>query len=322
MLKKYAGLLIGAAFLAQAHAADDYPSRPISIVVPYTAGGGTDTLARAVANHMQKDLGQTIVVENKPGASTMIAAKSLATSKPDGYTILLTTQGTFSLTPYTQPTKTVDPVQDFEYIATLAKTATVITTSADKGFKSFEEVIAKARTAPEAVSYSTSALGGATHLAVIQLQRELGVEMLAVPFKGVDGQAAVAGGQVDFGLDGESAAVGLINSGKVRPIAVLQAERSPSLPDVPSLRDLGYPNLPGADILLIAAVPKGVPAEIVAKLEAAFKRAIDTPDVAERMHTMRNEPHFLNGADTEALMDEMRNSYEEAARSINLEFNR
>src|SRR5690606_2752677 len=145
--KKAAFALVGSLFLFQApvQAETDYPSKPIRIVIPYTAGGGTDSLVRSLTVYMQKDLGQPIVVENKPGASTMIGARQVAQSAPDGYTVLVTTHGSFALTPHTLESAGFNPETEVDYVATLGETATVLFTGADSGITSFEEFVKRAQ---------------------------------------------------------------------------------------------------------------------------------------------------------------------------------
>lgn len=307
MLKKIALALAGSLLAATAvHAATDYPSKPIRIVIPYTAGGGTDSLMRVLSEEMQKDLGQPIVIENKPGASTMIGARHVAQAAPDGYTVLVSTHGTFILTPHAQPDAAFSPDTDTDYVATLGETATVLFTATDSGMNTFEDFMKRAK--EKELSYANSGVGNVTHMAAEFLKEDLGIELLSVPFKGVEGAVAVAAGQVDIGFNGESAIVSLMNGGKLRPLAVLQEERSPTLPDVPSIKELGYDR--SAGLLLNAAVPRGTPPEIIAKLEAAFKNVLEKPEIIEKLQFARTAPKFLTAKETEALMAKMRAEYE------------
>lgn len=320
MLKRTAFALVSSLLLLQApaQAETDFPSKPIRIVIPYTAGGGTDSLVRVLTEHMQNDLGQPVVVENKPGASTLIGTRQVAQSAPDGYTVLVTTHGSFALTPHTMESAGFDPEKEIDYVATLGETATVLFTGADSGITSFEEFAKRAQGGE--LSYANSGVGNVSYMAAEFLKKDLGVELLSVPYKGVEGAVAVAAGQVDVGVNGESAIASLVEGGKLRALGVMQDERSPTMPDVPTLKELGY-DLPHS-LLLNAAVPRGVPEEVRSKLENAFKRALEDPEVVKRLRTTRTAPRFLTGKETKVLIDRMRNDYEQVYIANNLPFYR
>lgn len=318
MLKKAALALISSLLLFPVHAETDFPSKPIRIVIPYTAGGGTDSLVRVLSEHMQKDLGQPIVIENKPGASTMIGARQVAQAKPDGYTILVTTHGTFALTPHTLESASFDPEKEIDYVATLGETATVLFTGSDSGITTFAEFVEQAQR--KELSYANSGVGNISHMAAEFLKKDIGIKLLSVPYKGVEGAVAVAAGQVDAGVNGESAIASLVQGGKLRALGVMQDERSPTMPDVPTLKELGYDI--SASLLLNAAVPRGVPQEVIAKLEGSFKRALSNPDVVERLRTSRTAPKFLTGKETGELIKRMRNDYERVLTANGIPFYR
>ena len=318
MFKKIAFAIASSLLFVSAHASTDYPNRPIRIVIPYSAGGGTDALMRVLTEEMQKDLGQPIVIENKPGASTMIGARHVAQSAPDGYTVLVSTHGTFVLTPHTQEDAAFKPEKDIQYVATLGETATVLFTGTESGINNFEEFVKRSK--EKELSYANSGMGNVSHMAAEFLKKDLGIELLAVPFKGVEGAVAVAAGQVDVGINGESAIGSLVNGGKLRPLAVLQEDRSPTMPDVPSTKELGYDI--SASLLLNAAVPRGTPPEVIAKLEATFKKVLEKPEVIEKLHGARTAPKFLDAKDTEALMAKIRSEYEKVYVANNFPYYR
>lgn len=316
MLKKITLSIVGSLFLIPAFAASDYPTKPIRIIIPYSAGGGTDSLMRVLSVEMQKNLGQPVVIENKPGASTMIGARFVSQAEPDGYTLLVSTHGTFALTPYSLPSAGFNPDKDIKYIATLGETSTVLFTGTNSSIKSFEDFIKKAKETE--LSYANNGFGNTTHMAAEFLRDDLKIKMLSIPFKGVEGSVAVASGEVDVGLNGESAVVGLINGGKLRPLVVLQSERSPTLPDVPAIKEFGH-NI-SASLLLNAAAPQGVPDEIIKKLETSFKKALENPEVKEKLLAGRTAPKFLDGEETKILMDTMKKDYEKVMIKNNIPY--
>lgn len=325
------GLVIRRAFLAVAlcvstHGAavaqvEPYPSKPIKIVVPYTAGGGTDQYLRLIAPDVAKRLGGQILIENRPGASTVIGVKSVIGAKPDGYTLLLSTNGSFSITPYTIQPQPYKPEHALDYIGAVGETALVLTTGLD-GPKSFKEFVAMARGKPGQLSYSTTGAGNASHLAGESLQKDLGIELVMVPFKGVEGSVAVAAGHVFVGIDGEAAAGPLVNAGKLRPLTVLQQHRSRTLPDTPSLKDLGYPNVDGSSLTLVMAAPKGTPPAIIQKLYAAFAETLRDPQVAATLDSVRTAPVFMGPKETTEFLRKETNSFEAIYKKNGLEFNR
>jgi tripartite-type tricarboxylate transporter receptor subunit TctC len=280
--------LLGAALLlpALAGAADDYPTRPIRMVVPFGAGGTSDVVARLIAAKLTESLKQTINVEPKPGANGIIGTDIVAKAAPDGYTLLLTVASAQTLTPalYKLP---FDPVKDFAPVSLVANLGGVFLVNANLPVRTMQEFAAEARKRPGRFSYGA----GTSLLRLIgeQLKQATGADITMVPYKGTGPQlAAVVAGEVDAVVD---PFVGMphVKSGKVRPLAVLMNKRSPLLPDVPTFEEAGIKGI-ALDSWAAVLAPAGTPAEIVAKLSSEIARIVALPDVRERLAALNYDP--------------------------------
>lgn len=260
--------------------ADEYPSKPITFIVPWSAGGPIDAAMRAVALGASKRLGQPIVIDNRPGAAGTLGPSSMvATAKPDGYTIAQLGGAVFKL-PLVQKTS-YDPNKDFTYIAQLMGITFGIVTTAQSPFKTWGDVVEYAKKNPGKVTYASPGLNSTPHLGMEQITGLAGIELLHVPFKSTpETTIALLGGQTDLQVDG-SGFRSLIESGKGRLLAIWTEKRSPRWPDVPTLRDLGYPLTLESPIGI--AGPKGLDPKIAVKLQEAFAAALDDPDVKRVM---------------------------------------
>lgn len=279
------GLLVtGAQALAQ-----PYPSRPIRIIVPAAPGGTVDLASRAIAPRLTEVLGQSVVVENKPGASTNLGNDFVAKSAPDGYTLLmsgitLSTNGAL----YTK--LSYDPIKDFATITLVATSGNVLVVNPTLPWRTVKDVIDAAKPRPGAFFYGTPAVGATGHLAAEMFNAMAGVRLTQVPYKGAaPALADLIAGQINMTFDNIPAAIGHIRSGKLRAIAVTSAKRSPFLPDVPTIAESG---LAGYDISawfgLVA--PAATPREIITRLHTEAVKALKSPDVLERFQTLGFEP--------------------------------
>ena len=268
------------AALALPAAAQDYPVKPITLIVPWTAGGSTDITMRAIAEAAGKHLGQPIVVDNKAGGGGIVGPATMAASaKPDGYTISQIPVTVFRI-PLMQKT-TFDPVKDFSYIIHLTGYTFGITALADGPFKSWQDVVDYAKQNPGKVTYGTPGAGTSLHIGMEQIAAKAGIKLTHVPFKGnAETNAAVLGGHTTLQAD-SSGWRPLVEAGKLRLLNVWTAERTKNFPDVPTLKDLGYPFV--FDSPFGIAGPKGLDPKIVAKLHDAFKKAIDDPAIQETL---------------------------------------
>ncbi|MFT3814882.1 MAG: tripartite tricarboxylate transporter substrate binding protein [Acidovorax sp.] len=260
---------------APAFAADFPDGRPIRIIVATGVGSGSDLTARQIAVGLGKDLNTPVIVDNKTGAGGVIGTDYVAKSPPDGYTLLGTyaqhyTNQLVQKTPY-------DAVKDFEPIARIASSALVISVAVNSPYKTLKDVIEAARKRPGTITYGSSGNGTTSHMAAALFEHMAGIKLNHIPYK-APGQVALdaAAGQLDLSFNGMSSVVPLIKGGRLRPLAVTTAQRSQSLPDVPTVAELGYPGYEAASPIWIFA-PRGTPQPIVNKLSEAVVRQAQTP---------------------------------------------
>ena len=282
--------------------AQDYPNKPITLIVPWPAGGSSDVAMRAIGEAAAKRLGQPIVVDNKPGASgTLGPATMAATAKPDGYTIAQMPISVVRL-PIMQKT-TFDAVRDFSYIAQLTGYTFGVTTKADSPFKTWADVVKFARDNPGKVTYGTPGTGTSLHIAMEMIAAKEGVKFTQVPFKGAaETNAAVLGGHTMLQAD-STGWKPLVDSGQIRLLNIWTAERSKVWPDAPTLKELGYPFV--FDSPFGVAGPKSMDPAIVKKLDAAFKQAIEEAAVIEVLKRYDMFPRYLDSAAYAAAVKEI-----------------
>ena len=281
-------LLCGTLSCVASHvAAQVYPSRPVTMIVPYAAGGSADVVGRIVAAEMSKALGQNFVIELKPGAGGNIGAEFVARSaRKDGYTILL---ASLSLSSNVSLMKlNFDPRKDLMAVAGIATLPNLMVTAIDSPYKSFKEAMAAARQHPGKLSYGSSGPGTSSHLTGELLNSAAGIELLHVPYKGTGGAYPdLMARRVDFLFDLAGSATGYVQGGKARALATTAPRRSQVLPDVPAIAE-SFPGFQfGAYLALFT--PEGTPREIVAQLESAAAKAIQSPQVKERLAQMGAE---------------------------------
>jgi tripartite-type tricarboxylate transporter receptor subunit TctC len=271
--------------------AQAYPTKPITLVVPWPAGGSTDIVMRAISESAGKHLGQQIVVDNKPGASgTLGPAVVAANAKPDGYTIAQMPITVMRL-PLMQKT-TWDAVNDFTYIVHLTGYTFGITTKADGQFKTWTEVVTFAKANPGKVTYASPGAGTSLHIGMEQIAAAAGIQLTHVPFKGgAETNAAVLGGHTTLQAD-STGWKPLVDAGTLRLLAVWTSARSKNWPDAPTLKELGYPFV--FDSPFGIAGPKGMDAAVVAKLHDAFKKAIEDQAVIATMAKYDMVPRYMD----------------------------
>jgi tripartite-type tricarboxylate transporter receptor subunit TctC len=262
------------------HAAD-YPNRAIRIVVPLAAGGNVDIVARTLAEQLSRTFGQPVVVENRPGASSLVGTQFVARSAPDGYT-LLAVANTFATVPSIVAEPGYDPLKDFTGITLTCLVPQVLVVSPTLPARSVQELIALARAQPGAISYASSGNGSTGHMAAESFNRQAGVKMLHVPYKG-NSQALVdvISGQVAMMFDQVSTSAPQIKAGKLRALAVTSLKRSPLLPDVPTVDESGVPGY--EDITFNGLVaPAGTPRAALVRLNQAVAKAVSERDLYNR----------------------------------------
>ena len=274
-------LVIAVALAASAHAQSDYPSKPVRMIVPVAAGGNVDLVARAVAESLTKSMGQSFIVDNRPGASSLLGTQMVAKAAPDGYTILATST-TFLSAPALVKSPGYDTMNDFAHISLTCSIPMVMEVHPGVPANNVREFIALAKSRPGAISYASSGIGSTGHIAAELFSQKAGVKLLHVPYKG-NGQSIVdvVGGQVMMMFDQVSTSVQQIASGKLRPLGVSTKVRSEILPNVPTIDESGLPGYEDATINAIFA-PAGTPPAIVQKLHAEVVKAVHNPETVKR----------------------------------------
>ena len=272
-------LCIGAASAA----AQGYPERPIRMVVPFPAGGGTDSLSRLLATALTSKLNWVITVDNKPGAGGNLALDTVAKAKPDGYTLVMAQTDNVVLNPLLYSKMTYDPVKDLEAVSSVASGAVVLVVRADSPYKTLADVIAAGKAKPDAINYASSGSGTVAHLAVEQFQKVAGVKFTHVPYKGAaQGATDLIGGQIQLYMSSVPTLIGHIRSGKMRAIAVTSDKRVNDLPNVPTIAESGFKGFEAVTWFGIAG-PASMPKDAVTKLNVAFNKALQDADVRKKL---------------------------------------
>jgi tripartite-type tricarboxylate transporter receptor subunit TctC len=297
------------------NAQGSYPVKPVTLIVPWPAGGSTDIAMRAIAEAAAKHLGQPIVVENRAGASGTLGAAALAsTVKPDGYTISQMPITVVRL-PLMQKT-TWDPVKDFSYIAQLSGYTFGVTTKADGPLKTWDDMVQYAKQNPGKVTYGTPGAGTSLHIGMEMIAARLGIKLTHVPFKGgAETNAAVLGGHTMLQAD-SSAWKPLVDGKQLRLLTIWTAERSKNWPDAPTLKELGLPFV--FDSPFGIAGPKGMEPAIVQKLQDVFKKALEDPAVVTALARYDMLPRFLSSADYIASISTLQAQEKAAVESLGL----
>ena len=273
-----AAMLAGSAGVASAQS---FPSRSVHIFVPYPAGGGVDVLTRTLGEVVARQWGQSVVVENRPGAGGVIASQAVATAAPDGYTLIMVASG-HATNPLLYPKIPYDTFKDFTPISLLASSPNILLVRTDSPFRSTADVIAAAKARPGSLSFAHAGTGTSTHLAGELLKSLARIDLNAIPYKG--GAPAIndlLGGQIPMSFNNGPESVGQLQAGALRALAVTTADRAPFLPDVPSLSEA----VPGYDTGVWWGLlgPGGLPPDVLAKLSSDFVAALNTDAVKERL---------------------------------------
>jgi tripartite-type tricarboxylate transporter receptor subunit TctC len=277
-------------------AAQTYPSRPIRILVAFPPGGPTDLVARVVADKLKTSLGQTVLVENKPGANGAIGADYVAKGEPDGHLLFMTTAGAVVITPHLAKPN-YDTMRDFAPVTLVVRVATICVVRSDSQINSMKELVALAKEKPGSVPFASTGSGSIPHLAIELLQSAANVKFLHVPYRG----AAPAindllGGQVTILCADTPVLLPQIQGGKLKAIAVASPTRNPTLPDVPTLIEEGYANT-AADNWYGLLAPAKTPPAVVANIRDAMEAALNEPDVRARFAQLGAVPSAMSSAD-------------------------
>jgi len=263
--------------------AQNYPNKPIKLLVPFGAGGITDVVARAFAEPLSAELGQQVIVENKPGAGGNIAAELLKTSASDGYTLMLTTIGVVAVNPHTYATIKFDSLKDFSYISTVAETPHVIAINPSVPAKNLSELIKLAKDKPESISFGTAGYGSSPYQGMEILQTSTGVKFLHVPFKsGAESVTNVIGGQVSMTFEAIPVVMPQAQAGKLRVLGIASAKRNSAAADLLTTAELGFPGVVSGSVSGLIA-PAGLPAEVIARLNKASRAALSDPKLRAKL---------------------------------------
>jgi tripartite-type tricarboxylate transporter receptor subunit TctC len=284
--------LLAAALLAFAAGAlaQSYPTKPVKIIVGFAAGSATDTLARLMAEHFTKSMGQSFVVENKPGAGGAVGTAQAKEAAPDGYTLVAAGSGPFGINPAIRKQLPYDPLKDFELIGNVVMTPQVLVVSADAPYKSVKDLVAAAKAKPGEIAYASLGNGSTSHLTMEAFQAAAGIKLNHIPFKGSgDAQTQLISGRIPLMSDTIPGVRGQIQAGKLRPIGLAITKRSSFLPDTPTIHEQGYPGFESVGWIGLAA-PAGTPAPILDKLNAEIRRMLDDPAVKARFQQLAFEP--------------------------------
>ena len=265
-----------------AHAQGQYPSRPVTVIVPQAAGGANDAIARIVTQKLGEIMGQTFLVDNRPGAGGNVGTAQAAKAKPDGYTLMLTTNSAHVINPAIYKNTGFDPIKDFEPIGLVANAGYLLVANSAFPANSVAELIAQAKAKPGQISYASAGNGTLNHLIGEMFKRAAGIDMLHVPYKGSAGAATdVAGGQVPVSVQSLPSSLPFLQSGKIKVLGVVNEKRLATLPNAPTIGETlpGFGSTPWYGLL----APAGTPKDVIAKLQAGLDKALASKDVIDKL---------------------------------------
>ena len=285
-------LFLGLSFTVASGAAlaQSYPTKPIRWLVPYPAGGGSDFLARTISQSLATQIGQPILVDNKPGANTAIAAAEVARSAPDGYTVMSADNGTVVFNSALYSKLSYNPEKDLTPITLMGRFPMILVVGPQVDAKDAKDFLAKAKAQPGKISYGSAGAGSPHHLAMEMLKSRLGLHLVHIPYRGAaPALGDLVGGQIPAMMVDMAAGAGFIKSGKIRPLAVANDKRLPQLPDVPTFAELGMKGVEAAALVGLVA-PAALPADVKATLQQQVAAAIEQPAVKQKLIEFGVEP--------------------------------
>jgi tripartite-type tricarboxylate transporter receptor subunit TctC len=310
--------LLLAALLAvpSAVTAQAWPSKPVRIVVAYPPGGGIDVLARQLAERLTQAWRQPVVVENKPGANTIIASDAVAKSPPDGYTVLLTTDATFSINPHLYRKLPFDTQRDFVPVTMLVLLQQLLVANPALPADSLEELIRLAKSRPGTINYASYGSGSQPHLSGEMLKHKAGIDLVHVPYKGISlAVPAVIAGEVQLTFAGIATSSAPLKAGRIKALAIGGAQRSPLFPEVPTFAELGYPEVE-THAWFGLFLPAGSPEEAVSRIHADVKHILDEPDFRQKQLVARG--YEVIGSSPAEFAAYIRKDSESRARAVQI----
>lgn len=312
--------LLAPGLMSQAAASDDYPSKPVRIIVPYAAGGPADILARLIGQKMSDDLGQQFIIDNRPGAGGSIGATQVARSPADGYTLLVAPVGVIAINPWIYANLSYDPLRDFEPVTLLAKSPFVLAVNPALPINTLADFVAYAKKNPGHVKVANPGTGTGQHLSSVYFAAEAGIETVQVPYRGsAPGTNDLLAGTVDAQFD-LAPLLPHIAAGKLRAIAVTSDHRMPSLPNVPTIAESGYPTF-AMEAWNSLVAPAGTPKAIVDKLQQAVAKAVSDPGVRGKLTGQGYEPGGGTAAATRAFFKAELDKYKPVVKAANVPVN-
>ncbi len=299
--------------------AQDYPNKPIRLIVPYAAGGPTDLTGRVIAEFLSTRLGQLVVVENKPGAGTAIGIDLVAKSNPDGYTLLWASTDGLSVLPAVKPTTPYNTATDFSFVSTAVKySGPLVTVYSKLPINSMAELIAYGKANPGKLRYSSTGVGSGIHLSTALIGHRAGIEMVHVPYQGAaPAILAAASGVVDMMLVGYGTLKPYAEDGRLRPLAVAATKRNPHFPEVPTLEEIGLPSV-SVDLYVGLLGPAGMPKAALDRLRQVTAELVKDPKTIERLQGMGAETAALAGDDFKRYMVDDLERWRGVVKSANI----
>jgi tripartite-type tricarboxylate transporter receptor subunit TctC len=298
-------LLVAALFALSSSAAiaQPYPSKPVRIIVPFTPGSATDTMARPVADKLSAALGQPFLVENRPGAGGTIGIAALAKSPADGYTLAVVSTG-HVVNPVLYANLQYDTIKDVIGVSPLAGQPCVLVVSPQLGAKTVKDLVAMAKAKPGQLNYATAGVGSAAHICAEKFRMAAGIDAVHVPLKGSpESLTETMGGRTQYTWTPLSTAVGQIKEGRLLALAVSTAQRSPQFPDIPTIAEAGFPKAE-LNFWVGMLAPAGTPRDVLSRLNSEIQKALGAPDMKERLANLGNEAMFMSPQQFDAFLKE------------------
>ena len=319
-MKKNLVLLALATIVMPVSAAEQFPTRPIRVIVPYAPGGNVDISARIIAPPLGEALGQTIVVDNRPGAGGNLGASLVAKATSDGHTLLVGSSGPLSVNPVIFKNLPYDTLKDFAPISTVQAVSLVVLAGPKSNFNSIADVITAAKARPGKLTMASAGAGTTNHFAIELFAHMANVKLLHVPYKG-SGPALseLLGGQVETMIDQLAASIGYVRDGRLKVLAVTSQQRAAALPNVPTLEELGYKGYQASTLLGLLA-PAGTPKPVIAKLNAGVRKIMDNPAVAERFRGLGANPGASSPEEFTARIRDELEQWRSLVKQLNLKF--
>ncbi len=296
--------------------AQSWPTKPVRIVVAYPPGGGIDVMGRQIAEKLTSAWGQPVIVENRPGANTILATEAVAKSPPDGHTLLLTTDATFSINPHLYAKLPFDPERDFIPVTMAVLLQQLLVAHPSQPFNTLDELIRAAKGKPGTINYASYGSGSQPHLAGEMLKNKAGIDLVHVPYKGISlAVPAVMAGEVQLTFAGIATSMPQIKGGRIKPIAIGGVKRSALLPDVPTFAELGFPDVE-THAWFGLFLPAGSPRDAVMRIYQDTKKILDEPDYRQKQ--LIDKGYEVVGSAPEAFIQYMKTDRESRGRAVRI----